>query len=64
MNLKGTKQKIADSGRTLQGWCRVHGFDGVKMMTRFAGKTKFSEEQIAALKADGLYVETKDETAE
>ena len=57
IDLDATKQRFKDSGRSYTGWGRSKGFDLASFATKMNGKVKFSEAEIAAMKADGLYVE-------
>lgn len=59
VDINATRNKLKESGRTIRGWARHHGFDSSKATSIFAGRVKLPEEYRDLLKADGLLVEVK-----
>lgn len=57
MNREATRQKLEGTGRTVAGWARSKGFDPERMRNVFRGRFQPRNEEIEALKADGLLVE-------
>ncbi len=60
VDVKATRQKLKESGRTIPGWARSKGMDPLRMATVFFGKTRIKPEEIEALREDDLLVEVDD----
>lgn len=59
VDLKASKKKLENSGRSVAGWARTKSIDPERMRKIFRGKVQIADKEIAALEADGLLVEKK-----
>lgn len=57
IDIHATRNRLRDSGRTIRGWARSHGFDSSKAVSIFAGRVKLPDEYRDLLRTENLLVE-------